>query len=242
PYARGWQRRAFRAPGSPALSRQQRVRDLSSIVLGAGPYAQTPEWFAVWAPFLNVADPTAPAAFEIGPILAAAIDAGGPSGEETFQALVRSGKGDHPVGGMGRHVIVGLLRSSRPDGWEFIESMLLAAQRQEGLRQAILEAADEAHPDAFSRIIDLAVRENLIRFAATIRAVSVWFGFQEDAEYIDDAARRLEMLRTFRLDRELAAQRVMEGDAWDTYAGLCEMAQFDVEPAFDLAARAARLP
>src|SRR5690606_22325779 len=138
---------------------------------GAGPYAQPPEWFAAWAPHLNVAHPTAPVPLDLGPVLAAAIDRGGATGEAVFQTLIESGNGEHAVGGMGRHVIVGLLRSSRPDGWEYVEAMLLAAQRQEGLRQSILEAADEAHPDAFTRIIDLAVRENLIRFAATIRAV-----------------------------------------------------------------------
>ncbi len=242
PYGRGWRRRGFRAPGSPALSREQRTDDLVGLVAGAGPFSEPPEWFAAWAPHLNVTGPTAPTAFAIGPVLAAAIDEGGAPGQETFETLVESANGDHSIGGMGRHVIVGLLRSGRPDGWELIESMLLAAQRQEGLRQAILETADEAHPDAFTRIIDLVVSENLIRFAATIRAVSVWFGFPEDAEHIDDAARRLEMLQTFRTDRELAARRALEGDAWDTYAGLCAIAQFDIEPAVDLASNAAGLP
>lgn len=242
PYARGWSRRAFRAPGAPGLSREQRINDLTRVVAGAGPYGRSPEWFAAWAPYLNVAHPTAPVPLEIGPVLAAAIDSGGSTGEAVFRTLVESGSGDHAIGGMGRHVIVGLLRCARRDAWEYVEAMLLAAQRQEGLRQSILEAADEAHPEAFTRILDLAVSENLIRFAATIRAVSVWFGFPESAEHIDDAARRLEMLRQFRLDRELAARRVLEGDAWDTYAGLCAIAQFDVEPALDLARRAAALP
>ncbi len=242
PYGRGWSRRAFRAPGAPTLTRERRIADLERLVTGVGPYAQPVEWFAAWAPYLNVTDPLAPVAFEVGPLLAAAIDAGGPSGEATFQTLIDSGNGDHAIGGMGRHVIVGLLRSSRPEGWAFIESMLLAAQRQEGLRQSILEAADEAHPDAFTRLIDLAVNENLIRFAATIRAVSVWFGVPEDAEHIDDAERRLRLLQTFRVDRGLAARRVIEGDAWDTYAGLCAIAQHDIQPAVDLSRKALALP
>ncbi len=242
PYGLGWIRRGFRAPSEPALSRRRRVDQLAAIVAGAGPYDQPPEWFAAWAPYLNLADVRAPSAFEVGPLLAAAIDAGGSSGEATFRTLLESGSGEHPTGGMGRHVIVGLLRSSRPDGWEFVESMLLAAQRQEGLRQSILEAADEAHPEAFTRIIDLAVRENLIRFASTIRAVSVWFGFPEDAEHIDDAERRLRTLRTFRADLDLAARRAVEGDAWDTYAGLCAIAQHDVVPAIGVMREALTLP
>ena len=34
------------------------------------------------------------------------------------------------------------------EGWEFTQRLLLAAQRQEGLRQSILESVDEAHPVA----------------------------------------------------------------------------------------------
>ena len=40
---------------------------------------------------------------------------------------------------MGRHVTRGLLSASNTQGWQFIENLLLAAQRQEGLRQVILE-------------------------------------------------------------------------------------------------------
>ncbi|WP_200892473.1 DUF5724 domain-containing protein [Aliterella atlantica] len=78
---------------------------------------------------------------------------------------------------MGRHVTRALLIANRPDGWTFIENLLLAAQRQEGLRQTILETIDEAHPDAFRRMIRLLVDNDLTRFSATIRAVDVWFGF-----------------------------------------------------------------
>lgn len=242
PYGWGWHRRAFRAPNAPHLTREPRALQLVALVAGAGPFDQPPEWFAAWAPYLSVADPAAPRPLDLGPVLAAAIDGGGPSGDATFGVLVDSGNGDHPIGGMGRHVIAGLLRSGRPDGWAFVESLLLAAQRQEGLRQSILEAADEAHPDAFTRIIDLVVREDLLRFAATVRAVGVWFGFPESAEHLDVAARHLELLATFRADRDLAGRRTLEGDAWETYAGLCAIAQFDVEPALALAHDALELP
>ena len=47
---------------------------------------------------------------------------------------------------MGRHVIVALLGAARPEGWEFTERLLLAAQRQEGLRQSILESARRGAP------------------------------------------------------------------------------------------------
>ncbi|HEC08023.1 MAG TPA: hypothetical protein ENI86_00480, partial [Acidimicrobiales bacterium] len=237
----GWGPGAFRAPSDPALTRDRRIRDLKDLVGTAGPHAEPLEWFAAWAPYLSVPDRFVVEPVDIGPLLAAGIDAGGPVGEATFRTLIDSATGEHPIGGMGSHVIVGLLRSSRTGGWEFIESMLLTAQRQEGLRQSILEAAGGAHPDAFTRIIDLISSEDLIRFAATISAVSAWLGFPEHAERLDDAERRLRLLQAYRTDRGLAARQVIEGEAWDTYVGLCATAQHDVLPALDLAREALRL-
>ncbi|MBI2704020.1 MAG: hypothetical protein HYX32_01830 [Actinobacteria bacterium] len=78
------------------MSREQRINDLTRLVAGAGPYAQPPEWFAAWAPYLNVAHPVAPVPLEIGPVLAAAIDRGGATVDTVFQTLIESGNGEHP--------------------------------------------------------------------------------------------------------------------------------------------------
>ena len=79
---------------------------------------------------------------------------------------------------MGRHVTRALLCAGRADGWEFVEKMLLAAQREEGLRQVILETVDEAHPQAFRRMLRLILKHNLTRFSATVRAFDTWLGYQ----------------------------------------------------------------
>jgi len=57
---------------------------------------------------------------------------------------------------------------------------MLAAERQEGLRQVILETVDLAHTQAFRRILRLILEHNLTRFSATIRAASVWLGLPFD--------------------------------------------------------------
>ena len=59
--------------------------------------------------------------------------------------------------------------------------MLLAAQREEGLRQVILETIDEAHPLAFRRMLKVILDQNLARFSATVRAFDVWLGYRWDA-------------------------------------------------------------
>ena len=112
----------------------------------------------------------------LGYLFAAAIGKKDQIGDEVLEILVASANGTHQTGMMGRHVVRALLCSPRVEGWEYIERMLLAAQREEGLRQVILEAIDEAHPQEFRRILRLVVDQNLIRFSAATRAFSVWFG------------------------------------------------------------------
>jgi len=117
----------------------------------------------------RVGRPTSPATYggdRLGLLLAAAVDAGGPEGEKVFEILKESATNQHEIGSMGRHVTRALLVCSKPEAWEFTRKLLLAAQRQEGLRQVILEAVDEAHPTAFKRMLKLILDNNLIRFAA----------------------------------------------------------------------------
>src|SRR5207244_3713681 len=133
-------------------------------------------WYAAWAPYV------APYGTDVfGILFAAVIDAGGPEGDAIFETLLASAQGEHPVGAMGRQVTRALLCSNRREGWEFVERLLLAAQRQEGLRQTVLEAIDEAHPEAFRRMLRLVVDHDLLRFSATVRAADVWFGLQFEA-------------------------------------------------------------
>ncbi len=170
PYQAGAARKAFRAPGDAAASRGRRFAWLQMLVRAVEGYDEDVAWFAAWAPYLPYGAPDT-----LGVLLAATIDEGGAAGDAVFRILVASASGEHEIGAMGRHVTRALLAASRPDGWEFVEKLLLAAQRQEGLRQVVLETVDEAHPAAFRRILRLILDHDLARFSATIRAMNVWF-------------------------------------------------------------------
>ena len=111
----------------------------------------------------------------VGWMLAAAVDAGN---DEVFGLLLASTDGSDEVATMGRHVPIALLCAERPDGWECIERLLLSAQRQEGLRQSILEVADEARPEALRRMLALILEHGLSRFASVARAAAVWLGLE----------------------------------------------------------------
>ncbi len=170
-YQEGYNRKSFRWPGATSNKQRSWLQWLINIVRN---YELDMPELASWCSYLGYNSDC------LGYLFGAAIDLDDAVGKEVFEILVASAKGEHEIGAMGRHVVRSLLIANRPDGWEFVEKLLVAAQRQEGLRQSILESVDEAHPIAFQRMLRLILDENLIRFAATLRAVDVWFGFDLD--------------------------------------------------------------
>lgn len=173
-YQGSYNRRPFRIErgAQSKESRQERQNILSTLIRSFSQYQEMSlDWFAAWVPYMGAYQ-----ADTFGKLFAFAIDQGDDLGEAVFQTLIESGKGEHEIGAMGRHVTRGLLSAGREDGWEWIEKLLLAAQRQEGLRQSVLEVVDEAHPTAFRRMLKVIRENDLFRFSATVRAADVWFG------------------------------------------------------------------
>ena len=240
PYTAGWSRMAFRAPGHPEISREARGRRLRLLLQALGPFDRDITWVAAWASYLGFEHSwTMHSAFAVGAageLLAAAIDVGDDAGNTVFETLVEVGNGEHGIGVMGRYVIVGLLGSGRQDGWAYVLAMLRAAQRQEGLRQAILEAADEAHPRAFDSLLSAVLDEDLLRFAAAVRAAGLWIGVHTDVDRTAEVHAQLEQLRAMRSDPALARSAVSDGEPAAVYAGLCATAMTDAFVATDLAA------
>lgn len=204
PYETGYDRKGFRNPGDASAHADVRLNWLQSMLHILDKYDPDVLWCATWAAHVGGGYHSD----QFGLLLAAAIDAGGETGEQVFEILKESASNQHEIAGMGRHVTRALLCCSRPEAWTFVEKLLLAAQRQEGLRQTVLEAIDEAHPQAFRRMLKLILDENLLRFSATVRAIDVWFGLQWSAltpavlrntvteliRYLEDPAARDEAL------------------------------------------------
>jgi hypothetical protein len=231
PYQSSASRLPFRCPRSQGTTVQVRGTWLLDLAFLLGDYDQDVRWVAAWGAHLagwSGAD-------EIGWLLAGAIDAGGAEGDEVLEILKASAAGEHEIGQMGRHVTRALLCCSRPDAWAFVERLLLAAQRQEGLRQVILETVDEAHPEAFRRVLRLVLDENLARFSSVVRAFDTWFGFLWDgasAVAVDDVLGRV--LRF--LDDASAREAALGGDrAEEVYLALWCTAFEDVDTAVALA-------
>ena len=232
PYQHGYNRKAFRA-SQPHTSFWKRINWFRQLLRLIGGYDKDLLWLAQYAPYIN----SGWGADTLAPVFAVAIDSGDALGNEVFDILVASAKGEHEIGTMGRHIPGALLSASRADGWDFIEKLLLAAQREEGLRQIILETVDEAHPEAFRRIMHLILSENLVRFSAVTRAVNVWFGFANDSEnqrqLVDILATASKMLEA----PEIRRQALEAGNGQDVYIALWSIAFEDVYQAIPEAAK-----
>lgn len=228
PYQSGYSRKAFRAANQLEVIHHSRVGWMLQLIVSVMGYEQDIAWFAAWAPHLGWNAPNA-----LGVLFAAAIESGTSESQTVFDILIASANGEHPIGAMGRHVPRALLIAARPDGWEFIERYLLAAQRQEGLRQVVLETIDETHPEAFRRMLRLILDQDLIRFSATVRATSVWFGFQLDVSQQRAIKQLLEKTLNF-LDDANARQRAFEqGSAEEVFLALWSIAFENADEAIE---------
>ena len=232
PYETASDRKGFRAPGEQAIHAARRWEWLCNIFESLKGYDPDITWCAAWAPHLSGYW----AADQLGLLLAAAVEKGGKEGEEVFSILRDSASNQHEIGSMGRHVTRALLVCSRPEAWDFMEKLLLAAQRQEGLRSVILETIDEAHPQAFVRMVKLILEHNLLRFAATVRAVDVWFGLQWSA--LTPATLRKSLEQVIRLlEDESYRQEVIANEADESlYLALWSIAFHDARAAVEPAA------
>lgn len=222
PYQRGYVRKAFRAPHRQDLTLNTQVNWLKEMVTLLGGYHEDIQWVATYGAYL------APYTHTLGLLFAAVLDTGNDESDAIYDILLASARGDHEIGAMGRHVIYGLLCASRPEGWAFIENMLLAAQREEGLRQSILEAIDEAHPTAFQRMLHLIIEHNLTRFSSVVRAVNVWVGYGWDADNARAVNQTIEQILTM-FEAPAACDKVLAlGDGEGVYLALWSLAYHDI--------------
>ncbi|MVN85271.1 DUF4132 domain-containing protein [Deinococcus sp. HMF7620] len=226
PYTEGYSRRAFRAPGDRRMAARA-WNWLWSTWQVTRDYPQPLDWFAVHAGLLSPWQSR-----ELGLLLGQAVSDGH---EDIFQILRDTASTQHPVARMGRHVPLALLSGTRPDAWALAEGLLLAAQRQEGLRQVILETVDEASPEALTQMLRLILAEDLLRFAATLRAACVWFGLNYDVTDLKAVRAHLTTALGYLEDSASARTAVTSGSGAEAYLALFTLAMRDAIGAAALA-------
>lgn len=224
PYQRGWEARAYRS-SDPADSRVGRVQRLAHLLDLGQRWPQDVRWFAGWLSHLDDDGGV------LGGLLAAAVDAGD---DVVVETLVQSMRGTHPVSGATRAGIAALLASGRPDLRSHVTDVLRSAGRQEGIRTAVLEAVDLAHPDSFRAVLQVVLDEDLLRFAGTVRAVGVWFGEDVDVRTTAEVPAALAELAAALADPTRARAT---GTPVETFVRLTALAHRDAREAIPAAAR-----
>ncbi|HRH47087.1 MAG TPA: hypothetical protein PKY82_35905, partial [Pyrinomonadaceae bacterium] len=182
-YQTGYARRSFRAPENRNLYFLNQLNFLISVlpqIFTHGSYPKYEKTFyelsvteqAKYDHLLN-------GGHSLFRLWSAALDL---NNQELYQQLEDIIFNKDEVGKVTRNLIKALLNSESEKSWELVEKLLLAAQRQEGLRQTILEALDETSTGALKYMIKVIIDNKLTRFSSVVRSVDVWAGLGWEAE------------------------------------------------------------
>lgn len=232
-YQTGWARRSFRSPENRELYLQRQVEFLKKIIPQSylGIYNKAHQYEHVyfdlslteqikWANLLKDLNP------ELFRLWSAAIDNGH---QEVFQMLENIVFNKEEDGKITRGIIKALLNSNKIEAWQLVEKLLLAAQRQEGLRQTILEALDETSIGALRFMIRVILDHQLTRFSSVVRAVDTWAGLGWESERESTVKSFLEKASQYLENPGLIPQAVKSENNADVYMALWAQGIYDVE-------------
>ncbi|SEW51898.1 DUF4132 domain-containing protein [Chitinophaga arvensicola] len=158
-------------------------------------------------------------------IWAAAIDLGN---EAVFQLMEDIIFNKDTIGKVTRPIIKALLNSEKQQAWELVEKLLLAAQRQEGLRQTILESLDETSTGALKYMIKVLIDHKMTRFSSVVRAVDVWAGLGWDAEKESTVKKFLEKAHEYLETPALIPAALQSQHNMEVYMALWAQGVYDV--------------
>ena len=133
------------------------------------------------------------------------------------------------IGKVTRDTIKALLNSENREAWQLVEKLLLAAQRQEGLRQTILEALDETSVGALKYMLKVIIKHKLARFSSVVRAVDVWAGFGWESEREKTVNMFLEKASEYLENPEKIPDAVKSRNNSDVYMSLWAQGVYDME-------------
>lgn len=227
-YQTGYLRRSFRAPNRKDKVLEIQLRFIESItsplegygLSGVFSYYDLDLYERIRFDYII---PNGPYEFQIW---AAAVDSGNESVFRLLQDIIYHQEG---AGKVTCNIIKALLCSKREECWKLVENLLLAAQRQEGLRQTILESLDEAHAESLKFMIRVITAHNLVRFSSVVRAIDTWTGLGFDAKKTASVKKVLELAhQNFEKPRHIP-EEIKSLDNIEVYMALWCVGVKDVE-------------
>lgn len=140
-------------------------------------------------------------------------------------------QGEDEIGGVSADIIKALLLSEEKKHWEMVAKLLLAAQRQEGLRQTILESLDESSLGALKYMMNVVVENDLTRFTSITRAVSTWFNLNWETPKKSVVNRILTLAQSLIFDLKEVDTYLKSKDNIEVLVGLWAIGILDVDTA-----------
>jgi hypothetical protein len=132
-------------------------------------------------------------------------------------------------GKVSRNIIKALLNSDKKESWELVEKLLLAAQRQEGLRQTVLEALDETSIGALQYMIKVIIDNKLTRFSSVVRSIDTWTGLGWDSEKETTVRNIINLAYGYFSNPETIPAGIQSKNNNEVYMALWVQGVFDVE-------------
>ena len=159
-------------------------------------------------------------------IWSAALDAGNSQVYQLMEDIIFN---KDAVGKVSRGIIKALLNSDKKECWELVEKLLLAAQRQEGLRQTILESLDETSIGALTHMIDVLVTNKLTRFSSVVRAIDTWTGLGWESEKETTVRNIIQLANGYLTNPETIAIAIQSKNNTEVYMALWAQGVLDIE-------------
>lgn len=163
--------------------------------------------------------------FGFGHLIAASIDR---NDQDITNLCLDIVYGRHEEGKVNQMIIKGMLLSHNETCWQAVRDLLISAQRQEGLRQTILECLDETSLGAMKFMIKVIIEYKLTRFASVVRAINTWAGLDWSGEKEANVRRFLMLADGFLSDPTTIDAGAKSKDYAEVYMALWAQAVFDV--------------
>jgi hypothetical protein len=152
-----------------------------------------------------------------GDFIAVCIDEGDAA---IIKAIKNICLGDSSIKLLSHAIINGIVKSKNKELHKMLGDVLLAAKLQEGLRQAILENADNGRVEAFIYLMKIVIDNGLIRYSSALRALDVWLGLGEGYDDRRTAEKLLKLCYASLTHKKTLAAGLESKDVTKIYASL----------------------
>jgi len=223
-YQRGWHRKSFTAPQRKDLYFLNQISFLHGII-NYTRYNFTLQEFIIYSNNISLYSTN------ITYIFASAINAGN---KDVYNLLLDITYNRHDTAKVSREIIKAMLLCNKEEAWEAVGKLLLAAQRQEGLRQTILECLDETNLGAMKYMIKLILDEKLTRFSSVVRALDVWAGLGWEAQKESTIIRFMEFTYLFLTQPETIKKAIESKDNAEVFMALWAQGVLNVDACLPL--------